>query len=98
MFDVLVPMLFGWPAIILSLGCSIAGLWVRKPALLATGAALFLLPAWYLSHYSMVFASLPLFLLASAYSVSKNKTIQALLLFSPVLISTGWLGFIVLTQ
>ena len=98
MFDVLVPMLFGWPAMILSLGCSIAGLWMRRPALLAAGAALFLLPAWYLSHYSIVFASLPLFLLASAYSVSRNKTIQALLLFSPVLISTGWLGFIVLTQ
>src|SRR5512141_1459045 len=98
MFEFLVPMVFEWTAIILSLGFSIAGLLMRKPILLATGAALFLPPAWYLSHYSIAFASLPLFLLASAYSVSKNKTIQALLLFSPVLISTGWLGFIVLTQ
>ena len=98
MFEVLIQILLGWPAMILSLVCSIAGLVMRKPALVVAGAVLLLPPAWYLSLYSIAFASLPLFLFASAYSISRNKTIQAFLLFSPVLVSIGWLGFIVLTQ
>ena len=98
MFDRLIPALFGWPAILLSLGCAIVGIAIKKPALLVLGTILFLLPAWYLSHYSFAFGTLPLFLLASAYSISRNKTIQAFLLFAPVLLATAWLGFIVLNQ
>jgi hypothetical protein len=90
--------IFGWPAILLSLGFAIAGLWIRKQALLVTGAVLILLPAWYLSHYTIVFASLPFFLLASAHSISRNKSIRAILLFTPVVISIGILAVIVLTQ
>jgi hypothetical protein len=91
-------MIFGWPAILLSLGFAIAGISIRKPALLVTGAILILLPAWYLSHYTIVFASLPLFLLACAHSIARNKSIRAILLFTPVLLSIGVLAVIVLTQ
>lgn len=98
MYDSLMQILFGWPAIILSLILSITGLWIRTPAPLVIATLLVLLPAWYLSHYTIIFASLPLFLLAAAYSISRNKAMRAILLFTPVLISIGLLAVFVLTQ
>ena len=98
MFELLIQIFLGWPAMILSLLFAVSGVLLKKPALSMTGAVLFLLPGWYLSHYSMFFFSLPLFLFASALSVSRNKLVLAGLFILPVFFLTGWLGYIVLSQ
>ena len=98
MFDFLIPMLFGWPMIILSLGFIFAGILLRKHTLSLIGTVLSLPPTWYLGLYSVFFFTLPLFLSGSAYAVWKGKFVLAFLLTIPVLIVIGWLGFIVLTQ
>jgi len=96
--DFLIPMLFGWPMIILSLGFTFAGILFKRRALSLVGAVLFLPPAWYLGLYFAFSIILPLFLFGSTYAVSKGKFVLAFLLTVPVLIVTGWLGFLVLTQ
>jgi len=96
--DFLIPMLFGWPMIILSLGFAFAGILLKRRTLSLVGAVLFLPPAWYLGLYTAFSLILPLFLFGSAYAVSKGKIVLAFLLIVPVLIVVGWLGFLVLTQ
>jgi hypothetical protein len=98
MTDSLIPMLFGWPMIILALGCVLAGILFSRWKLTALGGVLFLPPAWYIGLYFSFSFVLPLFLFASAYFVAKNKTLVAFLLILPVLALTAWLGFLVLTQ
>ncbi len=98
MFDFLIPMLFGWPAIILSLGFALAGIVFKRSALSLVSAVLFLAPAWYIGHYFAFSIILPLFFLGSAYAISKNKIVMAFLFIVPVLIVVGRLGFLVLTQ
>ncbi len=98
MFDFLIPMLFGWPAIILSLGFALAGIVFKRPALSLVSTVIFLAPAWYIGHYFAFSIMLPLFLPGSAYAISKNKIGIAFLLIVPVLIVIGRLGLLVLTQ
>jgi len=98
MLDFLIPMFFGWPMISLSLGFTFAGILLKRRALSLVGAVLFLPPAWYLGLYFAFSLTLPLFLFGSSYAVSKEKFVLAFLLIVPVLIVTGWLGFLVLTQ
>jgi len=98
MIDFIIPMIFGWPMIILSLGFAFAGILFKKPTLSIVGGVLFLPPAWYLSLYFSLSIILPAFIFGSSYAISKNKMGLALLLIAPVLIATGWLGFLVLIQ
>jgi len=98
MLDFLIPMLFGWPMISLSLGFTFAGILLKRRVFSLVGAVLFLPPAWYLSLYSAFSLTLPLLLFSSTYAVSKEKFALAFLLIVPVLIVTGWLGILVLTQ
>ena len=98
MTDFLIPMLFGWPMISLSLGFTFAGILLKRSTLSLVGAVLFLPPAWYLSLYSAFSLILPLCLFGSAYAVSKGKSGLAFLLIVPILLVTSWLAYIVLTQ
>jgi hypothetical protein len=98
MFDALLPMFFGWPAILLSVGFAITGILLKRQSLSIVSGALILLPAWYLGHYSILFLSLPLFLFGAAYETSKNRTRLAFLYLVPALILIGALGLVVLTQ
>ncbi|MDP1713378.1 MAG: hypothetical protein Q8L41_01410 [Anaerolineales bacterium] len=98
MTDFLVPIIFGWPAIIASLGLALAGILLKHPILSLVGAVLYLAPAWYLGFYFSFSFILPLFSFGSAYAVSKGKTALALALMVPILLISGWIGFLVLTQ
>jgi hypothetical protein len=97
-FDLFIQIFLGWPAMILSLILVLVGTLLRKPRLSFISAILFLAPAWYLSHYSVVLGSLPLFLLGSAYATSKNKSLLAFLSILPVLLVMSALGYAVLNQ
>lgn len=98
MFEFLLQVFLGWPAMILSLSFALAGALFKKPNLLSAGAILLVPPAWYLGHYSIIFLTLPLFLIGSAYSISKGKMTRAFLLIIPVLIAISGLGILVLSQ
>ena len=98
MFEFLLQVFLGWPAMILSLGFALTGALFKKPNLLSAGAILLVPPAWYLGHYSIIFLTLPFFLIGSAYSISKGKTARAFLLIVPVFIAIAGLGVVVLSQ
>jgi hypothetical protein len=98
MFDLLIQIFLGWPAMILSLGLALSAILFKNPTLSWISAVLFLAPAWYLSHYSIVLGSLPFFLLLSARAISRNKILYAFLSITPVLLVMGTLGYAVLNQ
>jgi len=98
MFEILIQMFLGWPAMIVSLGLALVGILSKKWEFSTAGGILLLPPAWYLSHYSLIAFILPFLIFGSAYAVSKGKTARAFILVVPVLITIGGLGFVVLTQ
>jgi hypothetical protein len=101
MGDILVQIIFGWPAIITSILLSVAGVALRRHHLLVASALFFMPPSLYLSGYPGIrwFALLlPFFILGAAYLVRKNRSgIAWLLLIPPILIS-GWLAYLVMEQ
>lgn len=98
MYELLIQMLLGWPAMVLSLLFALAGILLKKPSLSLVSAVLFLGPAWYLSHYSFVLGSLPFFILLSAQAISRNRIFFACVSILPVLLVMGTLGYVVLNQ
>jgi hypothetical protein len=98
MFDALIPMFFGWPAILLSVGFALTGIFLKRHSLSIVSGVLILLPAWYLGHYSVLFLSLPLFLFGAGYEISRGRAALAYLLVAPALVLIGALGVVVLTQ
>jgi hypothetical protein len=98
LFEFLMQLLFGWPAMILSLVLAITGLVLRKPHISGISAGLFVLPAWYLSHYSVVIILVPFFLAGSAYAVYRNKDVLAFVLIIPLMFVITSVGMVVLTQ
>jgi len=51
MGEAMVQIIFGWPAIIMSILLSIAGVWLRKPFLLVTAGIVCIPFSYYLSGY-----------------------------------------------
>lgn len=98
MTDILVQIIFGWPAIITSILLSIAGVWWKKPAL-GIAAGIICLPfAYYLSGIRLYAILLPLFLFGSAYAITRKKNLIAWLLIAPLIIVAVLLAYAVLTQ
>ncbi|MCX6033842.1 MAG: hypothetical protein NTV38_02525 [Chloroflexi bacterium] len=101
MSTLLVQIIFGWPAILVSLALCIAGLLSKKVPLVVIGALLFVPPAWFLSGYPRVYwlgPLLPIFLLGAAYALHRKNMLLAWLLTLPAIVVSAWLAVIVLTQ
>lgn len=98
MVENLIQIFFGWPAMILSLMFAIAGILLKQTALSVIGAILFVLPGWYLSHYSVWFAVAPICLFGSAYAIWKNKSALASWLVAPQVILMVAIAIVVLSQ
>lgn len=98
MTDILVQIIFGWPAIITSILLSIAGLWLKKPALLVTAGIVCIPFTYYLSGYSTPAVVLPFFQFGSAYAITRQKNLLAWLLIVPLVVIAIVLAYIVLTQ
>jgi hypothetical protein len=98
MYEMFLQMFFGWPAMILSLVFAICGVIFKRTALSVVAALLFLLPGWYLSHYSLLFALVPLCIFGSAYASQKNRYALASLLIVPQLVFLIALAIVVLTE
>ena len=98
MLDFLIPMLFGWPATIASLGLALTGILFNRPKLSLVGSVLFLPPAWYLGLYFSFSFLLPLFFFASVVAVWKNKVALAIVFIAPVFLITGRIAYLIQTQ
>jgi hypothetical protein len=98
MTDVIVQIIFGWPAIITSILLSIAGVWLKRPTLLVVAGIVCIPFTYYLSGYRTPAVILPLFQFGSAYAVKRQKTLTACLLIAPMIISALMLAYVVLTQ
>jgi hypothetical protein len=101
MQEIFVQIIFGWPFIILSLLLAVAGILLKRPALLIAGAIFFVPPAWYLSGYPAIRGFgmlLPVCMLGAAYYVKRCKPGFAWLLVSPSIVTSAWLAFLVMAQ
>lgn len=99
MTDIIVQIIFGWPAIITSILLSIAGIVLKKPTFLVIAGFIGIPFAAYLtasSHSPGLL--LPLFQFGSAYAMKRQKTLMAWLLVAPMIISALMLAYVVLTQ
>ena len=96
--DILVQIIFGWPAIITSILLSIAGVWLKKPALLVTAGIVCIPFTYYLSGYRTPAVVLPLFQFGSAYAITRQKNLIAWLLILPIVVIAVVLAYAVLTQ
>jgi len=98
MGDILVQIIFGWPAIITSILLSIVGVWLKKPALLVTAGIVCIPFTYYLSGYRTPAVILPLFQFGSAYAITRQKNLLAWLLILPIVVIAVVLAYAVLTQ
>jgi hypothetical protein len=101
MLETLVQLLFGWPAIIVSLLAAILGLVWKRPRMVGLAAVLITPFSFYLSltpNFRGLALILPFFEAGAAYAVYKGKMLMAVLLVLPVFIVCGWVAFIVVTQ
>ena len=98
MTEILVQAVFGWPAIITSILLSIAGVWLKKPALLVSAGIVCIPFTYYLSGFRTPAVVLPLFQFGSAFAITRQKDLVAWLLITPIVIIAVTLAYIVPTQ
>lgn len=99
MTEILVQIIFGWPAVITSILLSIAGLMLKKPALLVASGIICIPFTHYISNgFRNPAALLPLFQFASAYAITRERQLLAWLLIAPLIIVSAALAYAVWTQ
>jgi hypothetical protein len=96
--DILIQIIFGWPAIITSILLSVAGVWLKKPVLLVVAGIVCLPFTYYRSGFRTPAVILPLFQFGSAFAVARQKTLIASLLIVPIVVIAVFLAYAVLTQ
>jgi hypothetical protein len=99
--DILVQIIFGWPAILVSFALCVAGLLLKKVYLVVIGAVLFVPVSLFLRGYPSLrwlAPFLPIFLSGSTFALYKKKMLFAWLLVLQVIIFNAWLAIIVLAQ
>ena len=89
MTQTLVILLFGFPAVIVSLLVSVIGVWKEKYWLVIIGALLFIPFSYYLFGVSYGFF-LPLFQIGSAVAVRAKRKIWAWVLLLPAFLISLW--------
>jgi hypothetical protein len=99
MTEILVQIIFGWSAIITSILLSIAGVWLKKPALsVATGIVCIPFTYYISGGFRTPALLLPFFQIGSAYAIKSQKNLIAWLLIAPMIIISILLAYVVLTQ
>ena len=97
--DLLVQIIFGWPATITSILLSIVGVWLKKPVLLVVAGIIAIPFTWYISGgFRSPALILPLLQFGSAYAITRQKIMIALLLLGPMIILATMLAYFVATQ
>ena len=101
MSDILVQIIFGWPAIILAIAVSAAGILKQWPWMLVLGGVVIIPFSFYLSGYPLVrFLAflLPLFQFGAAWAVHVKRKMLAWVLLLPLASVSVILAIIVLSQ
>ena len=101
MLSLLLNLLVGWPAIVVTLILAIIGL-LRNNYRYLLGAAILAFPfAWFISGFPSIrslWFLLPLFLFGSSYLMSRGREMLAWLVAIPYFLSILLLFFVVLMQ
>ena len=97
--EILLQMIFGWPAIITAILLSIAGVWLKRPAFLVAAGIVGLPFAVYMTagYHTPAFV-FTLFQFGSAFAVKRQKALFAWVLITPMIIFAAMLAYVVLTQ
>jgi hypothetical protein len=99
MTEILVQIIFGWPAVITSILLSVTGIRLKKPALLIASGFICIPFTYYISNgFRNPAALLPLFQFASAYALARNRELITWLLITPLIMVSMALAYAVLTQ
>jgi hypothetical protein len=99
MTEALVQIVFGWPAIIIAILLSVAGVWLKKPGLLIASAIVSVPFTYYVSNgFRSPLILIPVFELGAAYALMRQSNKIAWLLIAPLLIVAAVLAYTVLTQ
>lgn len=99
MTDILVQIVFGWPAILSSILLSIAGVSLKKQAFLIAAGIVCIPFTYYISNgFRTPVILLPLFLFGSAFAIARQKNLIAWLFVAPIVIIAMVLAYVVLIQ
>ncbi len=98
-FETIIQIVFGWPAIIVTILLSIAGLILKKPALLIVSGFICIPFTYYASNgLQNPFVILPLLQFVSAFAITRQRQVIAWLLIVPLVAISMMLAYAVLTQ
>ena len=99
MGELFIQMVFGWPAIIISILLSIAGVWLKRATLLVIAGIVIIPFTYYLSGgFRSPAVVMPLFHFGSAYATLRQNQRLAWALIAPLVIISVVLAYVVLTQ
>lgn len=101
MSDIVVQIVFGWPAILLTLAVSVISILKKWPWMLMLGALLCSPFAWYLSRYQSLCSLailLPLFQVGTAIALWKDRIWLAWAFLAPLALAITGLAYLVLAQ
>jgi hypothetical protein len=99
--DTFVQFVFGWPAIIVTLLLSTAGLIWKRFWLMLIAAVVLGPVSLYISEYPAVHGLgllLPVCLIGSAFAVRAHRILLGWLLTLPVYLASAWLAILVFSQ
>lgn len=101
MFEWWPAVVFGWPAIMVAVGLSVAGIVRKKPKWLVVAAIIVIPFSFYLAgspKFRWVGLMFPLLLGIAAIAVKRDRIPVAWLLLAPFVGVSGWLAVIVMSQ
>jgi hypothetical protein len=99
MFNTFIQVVFGWPAITVTILLSITGLILKKPVLLIIAGFLCMPFTYYVSNgLRNPIVLLPFLEFACAYAITRQWKVIAWLLIAPLVTISTMLAYAVLTQ
>jgi hypothetical protein len=99
LFETIIQIIFGWPAIITTILLSITGLVLKKPLLPIIAGFLCIPFTYYASNgFQNPLVTLPLLQFASAFAIKRHKQVIAWVLIMPLVFVSVTLAYAVLTQ
>ena len=99
--ELLLVLIFGWPAVLLALVLSAAGILRRKPKWLAVGSVIVIPFFAYLAatpRFRWIALASPLLLLGASIAVHRSRFGLAWALFVPFAGIVAWLAVVVLSE
>jgi len=100
-FQLLAVLIFGWPAILLALSLSVAGILQKKPSFLVAGSVIAIPFFLYLAatpRFRWIALVFPLLLFGASIAVRRSHLWLAWSLFIPVAGFVGWMAAVLINE